>query len=160
MKTIVVLSDSHGNRRDIEGLFPIMEESDYIIHLGDTSQDGNFIRSRFPQKTYLLNGNCDIVKVGENEITLQIEDVKLFACHGHTYSVKSTPQKLALRAKELGCTLALYGHSHRAEEREVDGVLTINPGTMSKYSRKSYCYLVINGDKAVAKTVYCDERNV
>ena len=160
MKTIVVLSDSHGNRRDIEGLFPIMEESDYIIHLGDTSQDGNFIRSRFPQKTYLLNGNCDIVKVGENEITLQIEDVKLFACHGHTYSVKSTPQKLALRAKELGCTLALYGHSHRAEETEVDGVLTINPGTMSKYSRKSYCYLVINGDKAVAKTVYCDERNV
>lgn len=160
MTTIVVLSDTHGNRKDIEALFPIMDESDFIIHLGDTSQDGNYIRTRFPQKTYLLNGNCDLIRLGENELTLQIEGVKILACHGHTYSVKSTPHKLVVRAKELGCTLALYGHTHRACEEEIDGVLTVNPGAMSRYSQKSYCYLVINADKAVAKTVFCNERNV
>ena len=160
MKKIVVLSDTHGNRRDIEGLFPIMEESDMIIHLGDTSQDGNYIRSRFPQKTYLLNGNCDLTKLGEDELVLEIENVKVFACHGHMYSVKQTSARLAARAKSLGCTLALYGHSHRAQEEQIDGVLTVNPGTMSRYSKKSYCYLVICGDKAVATTVYTDERNI
>lgn len=153
MKTILVLSDSHGNRRSIEQLFPIMEESDVIIHLGDTSQDGSFIKAKFPDKTYILNGNCDIMRAGENEITLEVEGLKILACHGHLYSVKSTPQKLVNRAKELGCTVALYGHTHSAFEREIDGVLTINPGTMSRYSDKSYCYLVINGNKAVAKTV-------
>lgn len=153
MTTIVVLSDSHGNRRDIEGLFPVMEESDIIIHLGDTSQDGSFIRSRFPDKTYLLSGNCDIIKFGESELVLEVEGVKIFACHGHMYSVKSTTAKLVNRAKELGCTVALYGHTHSAAETEIDGVLTINPGTMSRYANKSYCYLVINGNKAVAKTV-------
>ena len=160
MTTIVVLSDTHGNRRDIDTLFPIMEESDYIIHLGDTSQDGNYIRAKFPQKTYLINGNCDLAKSGEDELTLQIEGVKIFACHGHIYSVKGTTKKLVSRAKELSCGLALYGHTHSASEQEIDGVLTVNPGTMSRYSHKSYCYLVINGDKAVAKTVYCNERNV
>lgn len=160
MKKIVVLSDTHGNRRDIETLFPVMEESDMIIHLGDTSQDGNFVRSRFPRKTFILNGNCDLIKLGEDELTLQIEDIKVFACHGHRYSVKQTALKLAERAKELGCALALYGHSHTPAEQEIDGVLTVNPGTLSKYSRKSYCYIVIKGNKAVTKTVYCDERNV
>lgn len=160
MKKIVVLSDSHGNRRDIEALFPIMRESDFIIHLGDTSQDGNYIRAAFPDKTYLLNGNCDLMKLGENELTLQMEGVKIFACHGHLYSVKSTPTKLVDRAKELGCSLALYGHTHHASELEIDGVLTVNPGTMSRYSKKSYCYIVINGDKAVTKTVFCDERKI
>lgn len=153
MTTIVVLSDSHGNRRSIEQLFPVMEESDIIIHLGDTSQDGSFIKAKFPDKTYLLNGNCDIMRAGENELTLEVEGLKLFACHGHLYSVKSTQQKLVNRAKELGCAVALYGHTHSAFEEEIDGVLTINPGTMSRYSNKSYCYLVINGNKAVAKTV-------
>lgn len=160
MTTIVVLSDTHGNRRDIESLFPVMEESDMIIHLGDTSQDGSFILAKFPNKTYLLNGNCDIFKAGENELVLEVEGVKIFACHGHLYSVKSTPVKLVKRAKELDCAVALYGHTHTACEKEIDGVLTVNPGTMSKYARKSYCYLVINGNKAVAKTVYCDERNI
>lgn len=159
MTTVVVLSDSHGNRRDIESLFPVMEESDMIIHLGDTSQDGNFVRGKFPNKTYILNGNCDLMKLGENELVLEVEGVKIFACHGHLYSVKSTPAKLAKRAKELGCTVALYGHTHSASELEIDGVLTVNPGTMSRYANKSYCYIVINGDKVVTKIVYC-ERNL
>lgn len=160
MKSVVIVSDTHGNRRAIEGLFPVMEESDYIIHLGDTSQDGSFIKARFPQKTYLLNGNCDLMKAGEDELTLEIEGVKIFACHGHMYSVKYTDRKLVARAKELGCAVALYGHTHSAFEGESDGVLFVNPGTLSRYSRKSYCYLLINGEKAVAKIVDADERNI
>lgn len=160
MKTVVIISDTHGNRRGIEALFPVMEESDMIIHLGDTSQDGGFIRAKFPGKTYLINGNCDLTKLGEDELVLDIEGVKLLACHGHRYSVKYTSAKLVQRAKELGCKVALYGHTHSAFEGETDGVLLINPGTLSRYSKKSYCYLIINGDKAVAKIVETDERNL
>ena len=160
MKTIVVISDTHGNRRGIESLFPVMEESDMIIHLGDTSQDGGFIREKFPDKTYLLNGNCDLYKLGEDELVLEAEKVKIFACHGHKYSVKSTNGKLAARARELGCSVALYGHTHRAVEETCGDILVVNPGTMSRYSHKSYCYLIINGDKAVAKIVDADERNL
>lgn len=160
MKTVVILSDTHGNRAAIDGLDGIFAESDYIIHLGDTSQDGNYISLHHRKKTYVLNGNCDFTRLGEDELTLEIEGVKIFACHGHRYSVKTTLSKLVQRAKELGCTVALYGHTHHAEEREVDGVLTVNPGNMTRYSQGSYCYMVINGDKAVCKIVYPDERNI
>ena len=156
MKTVVVLSDTHGNIGGIEKLDGILSESDYIIHLGDTSGDGAKIARKYPDKTYLVNGNCDIMHCGENELVIDIEDIKIFATHGHLYSAKSTLLKLAKRAKELKCKLALYGHTHRASEDELDGVTLINPGTMSRYSRMSYCYLVINKDKAVAKTVFLD----
>lgn len=153
MKTAVILSDTHGNRRAVEGLDTVLSESDYIIHLGDTSDDGGKIRAKYPEKTYLVNGNCDLFRLGENELTLQIEGVKIFATHGHLYSAKHTLSKLAARAKELDCSVALYGHTHRAEEREAEGVTLFNPGTLSRYSDKSYGYLVVNGDKAVFKIV-------
>ncbi|MDE6505514.1 MAG: metallophosphoesterase [Clostridia bacterium] len=153
MKTAVVISDSHGNISRLNELKTIFAESDYIIHLGDTSSDGSAVRSEFPDKTAVINGNCDFIKLGEDEAVIEIENVKIFATHGHLYSVKSTLSKLAARAKELNCSIALYGHTHSAREDVIGGVTLINPGNLSKYSRNSYCYLVINGDKAVAKTV-------
>ncbi len=156
MKTVVVLSDTHGNRRAIDKLSQILRECDYIIHLGDTSNDGAYIRGNYGNKTYLINGNCDPVKLGENELTLEIEGVKIFATHGHLYGAKGGNAKLAARAKELGCGVALYGHTHRAREDEVDGITVINPGCMTRYAQGSYCYLVLNDGKAVAKIVETD----
>lgn len=153
MKKIVIISDTHGNRKAWEGLNGIFAESDYIVHLGDTSDDGAKIRSVYPDKTYLVNGNCDYMKLGENELILQFEQVRIIATHGHLYSAKYTLEKLAARAKELNCSIVLYGHTHRAEEREVDGITLFNPGTLSRYGVKSYGYLVVDGEKAVFKIV-------
>ena len=153
MKKIVVLSDTHGYRKTFDELDGIFAESDIIIHLGDTSADGSIIRSKYPNKTHLLNGNCDPLPIGEDEEILEVEGVKIFACHGHRYSVKCTLTRLAKRAEELGCKIALYGHTHRAREDEIDGVTLINPGACTRYFTRSYLYLVINGDKIVSKCV-------
>ena len=156
MKKIIVVSDSHGNRQALDALDGIFAESDYIIHLGDTSSDGGYIRSKYPDKTVVINGNCEIMSVGEREKILNIEGVNIFACHGHRYSVKSTLLRLAERAKEVDCPLALYGHTHEAKESEIDGITLLNPGTLSRYSQKSYLYLVINGNKFTQKIVRID----
>lgn len=153
MKTAIVLSDTHGNRRAIDEIEGILSESDYIIHLGDTSGDGSYIRSRFPDKTYLVNGNCDPVKLGEDEVIVEIEGVKLIAVHGHRLSVKSNTDRLLQRAKELGCALALYGHTHTAKEEFCDGVALVNPGAFSRFSQKSYLYIVFNNGKFTQKIV-------
>ena len=153
MKKIIVISDSHGNRQSIDGLDGIFAESDLIIHLGDTSIDGNYIRGKYPDKTVVINGNCEVFSVGEKEKVLDIEGVKILACHGHLYSVKTTLSKLAARAKKLGCKIALYGHTHDAREDEIEGVDLFNPGTLSRYSEKSYLYLVINDGKFTQKIV-------
>ena len=153
MKTVTIVSDSHGNRAAFEKLSTVFAESDYIIHLGDTSGDGNVLRKSYPDKTYLLNGNCDPVKLGEDELTLQIEGVKIFACHGDKYGVKRELSRLAYRAEEEGARIALYGHTHTPREDMLGDITLFNPGTLSRYSLQTYLYLVIYGDKFTGKFV-------
>lgn len=153
MKTLIAVSDTHGNRSFYDTVGTVLAESDYIVHLGDTSADGREILKSYPDKTTVINGNCDPFKLGENEKVLEIEGVRILACHGHRYSVKQTLLRLAARAKDLNCRVALYGHTHEARENIIDGVTLLNPGTGSRYSEKSYLYLVINGGKFVHKIV-------
>lgn len=153
MKTVCVISDSHGNRTAIDKLFPVFSECDYILHLGDTSSDGQYVKKAFGDKVYLINGNCDFMHLGENELTLDIEGVKIFACHGDRYGVKYGYDKIAYRTEELGCDVALFGHTHCATEKQVGSVQLFNPGTLSRYSQNSYLYLVLNDGKAVGKIV-------
>ena len=156
MKTFIVISDTHGNRAAIDKLDPLFAESDYIIHLGDTSGDGAAIRKRYPDKTCLLNGNCDIMRCGESETILDVEGVRIFACHGDRYGVKRTYERIAEKAREEGCGVALFGHTHQATEEEMYGVKLFNPGTLSRYSHKSYLYLVVSDGKASGKIVDAD----
>ena len=151
MKTLCVLSDTHGNIQEIENLFPIFAESDYVIHLGDTSSDGQIIRKAFPDKTYLLNGNCDFTRAGVNELILEVEGVKIFACHGDAYGVKRGYDRIAYAAEQAGCKVALFGHTHEAIEETAGNVQLFNPGTLRRYCEGTYLYLVVNGEKAVGK---------
>lgn len=153
MKKITVVSDSHGNRAALDGLDGVFKESDLIIHLGDTSSDGSYIAKKHPDKTVIINGNCEAVNVGERERVLEVEGVKIFACHGHLYSVKTTLSRLADRTKELNCNVALYGHTHAAKESEIGGVTLLNPGTLSRYADESYLYIVVHDGKFTQKIV-------
>lgn len=147
MKTFIVISDSHGRLGAIGKLEPLFAENDGIVHLGDGSADMRRTVSAFPEKTYVMRGNCDAF-YGSDEEVIEAEGVRIFCCHGHRYGVKSNLGRLAARAKELGCDLALYGHTHKAGIREADGVLCINPGALGAYADASYCYLVLNKGKA------------
>lgn len=153
MQTLIVLSDTHGNRAAIDKLEGIFAENDIIVHLGDTSADGSYIRNKFPAKTHVINGNCEIFPSGSDEEIIDAEGVKIFACHGHRYSVKSGLAALAARAKKAGCALALYGHTHEAREDVIDGVTLINPGACTRYGAQSYLFIAVNGDKFTPKLV-------
>lgn len=158
MKTIVVVSDTHGYRQGLEALLPVFAENDRIIHLGDTSGDGGYIRKLFPDKTTVINGNCDFPSLGDDEAVISVEGVKIFACHGHRYSVKTTLSRLAKKAKDEDCKIALYGHTHLAREDEMDGVTLLNPGCGTRYGARSYLYLVVNGQNFTYKIVPIQDR--
>lgn len=153
MKTIVVISDTHRNLSPLSKISTVLSECDYIIHLGDMASDAREIFREYPEKTYVLAGNNDFFG-GQNELVLDVEGRRIFACHGHRYGVKSGTERLVAAAKERFCDIALYGHTHISEVREEDGVLLVNPGCMTRFSpRDTYCYLVINDKKAVPTIV-------
>lgn len=153
MKTVVVLSDTHRNTAPLSQISVVLDECDYIVHLGDMASDAKEIAARYLEKTYVIAGNNDFWG-GADDAVIDVEGRRIFACHGHKYGVKSGTERLVAAAKDRLCDIALYGHTHEAEVKEENGILLINPGCMTRYSpRKSYCYLVISGEKAVATLV-------
>ena len=155
MKRLIAVSDSHGNGKAIEKLIPLIKENHYFVHLGDGLSDLRAVLDAYPKKVYFCKGNCDFYTGVEDEGILEVEDVKIFYCHGHRYGVKGGLSALAVRAKSLGCKLALYGHTHMAGVTEIDGVTLVNPGSL-KYAYGeggSYAYIVVNGEKITAVIV-------
>lgn len=153
MKTIVVISDTHRNIVPLEQISAVLDECDYIVHLGDMASDAKDLMRRYPEKTYVVAGNNDFYG-GADEVMIEVEGRRILACHGHKYGVKSGTKRLAEAAKKKLCDIVLYGHTHEAEVREEEGILFINPGCVTRYSlHKSYCYLVIEKTKAVATIV-------
>lgn len=153
MKTIVILSDTHRNLAAIDKLAGILRESDYIVHLGDMASDMREVMKAYPDKTYVLSGNNDFFGPMK-EAVIEVEGRRIFACHGHLHGVKSGTERLLSAVKERGCDIGLYGHTHMAQVEEKDGILLINPGSMTRFgTENTYCYLVIVGKKAVATIV-------
>lgn len=149
MKKIVVISDTHRNKQALAKLANIMFESDYVFHLGDCYDDFMDYAYALKEKAFQVHGNCDWGS--DTEIVTEIEGHKILATHGHEYGVKQTRDKLYRRAKELGCDLVFYGHTHVAEIETVKGITFINPGCMTPYSpKKSFAYVVINGERVTA----------
>lgn len=149
MKKIVVISDTHRNKKALSELADIMFENDYVFHLGDCYDDFTEYAYALKERAFQVHGNCDLGN--DTEIVTEIEGHKILATHGHEYGVKQTRDRLYHRAKELGCDLVFYGHTHIAEIKTVNGVTFINPGCMTPYSTvKSFAYVVINGEKVTA----------
>ncbi len=136
----------------MEKIMPLFLENDYVVHLGDGSADLREFAGEYPEKAFVMKGNCDF-SYGMEEYVIEAERVRIFCCHGHKYGVKTGLARLAARAKELDCAVALYGHTHRADISDVDGVLCVNPGALGDYTSPSYCYLVVHGEKVTPTIV-------
>ncbi len=149
MKTLVVVADSHSRVANVESLRALIEENDYFVHLGDGANDARELYKAYPDKVYLCRGNCDFYAPYPLQYILEVEWLKILCCHGHEYGVKQDLSRLAQEAKRLGCAMAVYGHTHRADIQEIDGVTLVNPGTLQFPVKQggSYAYLVVNKDK-------------
>jgi len=150
VKTAVILSDTHGNFSAIEKILPIMQESDFVIHLGDFQRDIFAYEKELGKKIISVKGNCD--GGGEDRI-LEIEKVKILITHGNKYSVKSNMLNLIYVAKEKGVNAVFYGHTHVSDTFKQDGILFVNPGCMSGFYEKTYCYAVFHDGKVTTKNV-------
>ncbi len=130
MERILVVSDTHGK---IDNVIRLMENVpfDKIIHLGDTLRDALMLGKAFPDTELIyVKGNNDPMGA-ESEKVITLGNKKLFICHGHTYSVSGDLLRLSLAAASKECDFALFGHTHRKEDTEYNGIRLFNPGSAS-----------------------------
>lgn len=134
----LVVSDTHGHTSLLKQICQRVGDVDAVIHLGDVASDTRVLDGPI----FLVSGNCDIDASAPYERLLAVGQWRIFLTHGHRYGVKRDLLRLALRARELGSHMALFGHTHRGSLSNT-GVLLANPGSVMPSRNPLPCYAIL-----------------
>ena len=132
-RRIVVISDTH---KDFFTLRKIVErhrqDTDLFLHLGDVEEDVRKIQALYPSLSIRsVRGNCDFGSKSKPVDIVELGCVRILFYHGHTMFVSAGTEYLENAAREAGCNVALYGHTHVSYCRYKDGLYVMNPGSPS-----------------------------
>ena len=119
MTTVAILSDTHGLLR--EEVKEQLATADVIIHAGDINTMEIVEQLRGYAPLYVVRGNNDKEWAEElpHCLQFQIEGVRIFLVHNK----KDIPKDI----KEVD--VIIYGHSHRYDDRMIEGFHMFNPGS-------------------------------
>ncbi len=151
MEHILILSDIHARYRYAVEAVKMHPECKTVLFLGDGCRHLDILREAAPRAAFVaVRGNCDTFLDGvqEDELVLEIAGHRLFLCHGHTRDVKYGRSRLLTAAKEKGCDIVLYGHTHIAHEAydPESGVHLFNPGSIGAPRDGRFTYGLLSID--------------
>ena len=132
---VVVISDVHGDISLIRKIAEAESKADAFIDAGDSCLEAEEIRPFISVK-----GNCDYTFYPLSRI-LYFEGWCVYLTHGagmaHTTLINL--------AKSHECSVLIYGHTHKYENKIVNTIYSLNPGSVSR-PRDGYVgtYMVID----------------
>ncbi len=138
MARIGVFSDTHGSIDHLESFIGRLGALDSVFHLGDYARDAKPLSDRLGTGFVAVRGNCDPWSEMPLATIVEWNGNRILLLHGHT--IKGT---LALYYEALAqnCNCVIYGHSHIASIERKQGILIVNPGSLSipRGGQKSSC---------------------
>ena len=164
MKYLVV-SDIHGSYYYAKKLEEILNKKNpnKIILLGDLYYHGprsltdeynpmevSKILNKYKDIIICTRGNCD-AEVDEmisefkfeDNIQININGVNFFFSHGHIYNIDKVPPT---------GDVIVYGHFHTGYIKEKDGLIFVNPGSISlPKNNTAHSYLIIDDSELILK---------
>ena len=144
---VVLASDNHYDIDSIKRILNNEPMADYYLHCGDSSLLPEDI-SPFAS----VEGNNDRPSLFPRDRIVNIENHNIYIVHGHREVYFQDLRELALKAKEKGCDIVFFGHTHCFTDVSLDGVRLINPGsTYYNRDRSEPCYAVVYIDKNTIK---------
>lgn len=137
MMRIGVFSDSHGDQWALTELLDRMGYLDAVCFLGDIASDAAFLETQLAARPnrpplYAVRGNNDWMSTLPDDLLIELGGKRIYMTHGH---LCVNPMSLALRAKERGAQIALFGHTHIPQQEYAYGVMVLNPGSAGNYCR-------------------------
>ena len=170
--SVLLLSDTHGAVDAVRWILAAFsKECQACLFAGDGAQDIITVvreaatgKLTIPPVIIMTQGNCDcqlyppVFPDSENPkpFGLPVYQQKMIAgqqillAHGHLHHVELDGRKLSMTAENLGCTIAVYGHTHIQSIESFGCVTAINPGSPLRPRGKSYggfAILSINNTK-------------
>ena len=92
---------------------------------------------------------CDFAPEVKRQKLVEIDSIKIFMTHGDLFKVKENYNKIFDKAKEVEADIAMFGHTHYAENLFVEGLHLFNPGSIIPRGRNygSVGYMEIQNGK-------------
>ena len=142
---ILVVSDTHGS------VGPILtaidrEKPDVLIHLGDGINDLRNLN--FSGQIYAVRGNNDLNGKLKSMAKVSYGKTIILYMHGHEYDVSQGYAKLVNFATQQGADIVLFGHTHKPDYFERNGIIFANPGAMKDRATATYLTIDLQTDKA------------
>lgn len=142
---ILVISDSHGRKREVEEVLYLHSAARDVIFLGDGLRDLEDLPYIFPDhRFYKVAGNCDLFSDEKLYQIIKLGGKQIFFTHGHAFGVKSGLERFEAMARGLGVDIALYGHTHIPYTKYADGMYIMNPGALTPSGDGKVCYGIID----------------
>ena len=129
MSKIAIISDSHGSIDNVSYFAERLKGVDALWHLGDHAEDASVIADRLNCGYVSVRGNCDPFSDAPLTYTVNWHGKRILLLHGHTVSGRL---HLLYAAKEAHADAVLFGHSHIPSLETVEGILLLNPGSLSR----------------------------
>ena len=130
MKALIV-SDTHGSHRNLERVIEKEQPLDLLIHLGDVEGGEDYIEAIADCPVHVVAGNNDFFSDLPREDEILLEGHKIMVTHGHNYGVSMDLYGVSEEAAARGCEIVCFGHTHKPVVEKKNGVLVINPGSLS-----------------------------
>ena len=154
--TFLILSDTHGHIDRAGALIErLHDQIDGVWHLGDNYRDFELLEKRY-RPIYRLAfqavpGNCDSFCPAPTRLTIPVEGHRVFMQHGDRYGISGhSIGMLPTAAKSFRANVVLFGHTHVPLIEVQNGVLYLNPGSLSLPkggSDPSYALLTLEKDQ-------------
>lgn len=152
---ILIASDTHSSDCALIEAIQAHAPLDMVIHLGDLESTESLQRIDqaipVPVARHFVLGNNDIfIKLDSFKEVPFGKHHKAFLSHGHRYGVSLGLDALRQEALRRGCDIAMFGHTHRPFYQNMDGVIMLNPGSISyprgEERRRSYAILQVDDE--------------
>lgn len=153
MKFLIV-SDTHGAEYKLIRLLTKHKDIEAVFFLGDGISDAEFVSEKNNTVAWFaVRGNCDTVPFFRGAPIEKVGSVtlcgkKIVYTHGDLYGAKCGDGGLISLAKNSGCDIVLYGHTHTPRLSYIDGLYLFNPGALGSYA-SSYGLLTLDGENVL-----------
>ena len=139
---IVVTSDNHGLKKELNVIRQLHSDYDAFIHCGDSEMTNHELSGWAS-----VAGNNDYYADLPESRIVNVNGFKIFVTHSHLVSYFKRIDRLVSLAKNNECQMVCFGHSHVFMDEIKDGIHLVNPGSM-RYNRDATppCYAIITID--------------
>lgn len=147
---VLIVSDTH---RKNENYFKALGKvsPDLVIHCGDAEGSEYALTEAADCPVRIVLGNNDFFSYLPRELELELGAYKVWVTHGHNYYVSMSREVIKREALIKGVDIVMYGHTHKPVVDRRDGVIAVNPGSLSyprqEGRRPSYIVMEVEGGK-------------